>query len=111
MLPARPLDSTPLTHAGTSDVAQPAEGKTLVSNSAFDRGSLSPTYVKLFEVFAKGSETGDGLTSLDNFRNWLGMGLQPAKADEHQCAALTVRLTQQQPGHLRDGRAQGPRPG
>ncbi len=31
--------------------------KTLVSNSTFDRGSLSPTYVKPFDVFAKGSET------------------------------------------------------
>jgi hypothetical protein len=28
----------------------------LVSNSMFDRGSLSPTYVKPFDVFAKGSE-------------------------------------------------------
>ena len=35
--------------------------KTLVSNSSFDRGSLSPTYVKPFDVFAKGSETGDWL--------------------------------------------------
>ncbi len=33
--------------------------KALVSNSTFDRGSLSPTYVKPFDVFAKGSETGD----------------------------------------------------
>ena len=31
--------------------------KTLVSNSTFDRGSLSPTSVKPFDVFAKGSET------------------------------------------------------
>jgi len=45
--------------------------KTLVSNSAFDRGSLSPTYVKPFDVFAKGSETGNWLTTLDDFRNWL----------------------------------------
>jgi hypothetical protein len=45
--------------------------KTLVSNSAFDRGRPSPTYVKPFDVFAKGSETGDWLTSLDNFRKWL----------------------------------------
>jgi len=35
--------------------------KTLVSNSAFDRGSLSPTYVKPFDVFA----------ALDDVRNWL----------------------------------------
>ncbi len=32
--------------------------KTLVSNSTFDRGSLSPTYVKPFDEFAKGSEFG-----------------------------------------------------
>jgi hypothetical protein len=31
--------------------------KTLVSHSAFDRGSLSPTYVKPLNVFATGSET------------------------------------------------------
>src|SRR5688572_1568213 len=30
--------------------------KTLVSNSTFDRGSLAPTYVKPFDVFAKGSD-------------------------------------------------------
>ena len=40
--------------------------KTLVSNSTFDRGSLSPTYVKPFDVFAKGSETGDWLLGLDS---------------------------------------------
>jgi hypothetical protein len=28
--------------------------KTVVSNSTFDRGSLCPTYVKPFDVFAKG---------------------------------------------------------
>ena len=40
--------------------------KTLVSNSTFDRGSLSPTYVKPFDVFAKGTETGDWLLGLDS---------------------------------------------
>ena len=40
--------------------------KTVVSNSTFDRGSLSPTYVKPFDVFAKGSETGDWLLRLDS---------------------------------------------
>ena len=40
--------------------------KTLVSNSAFDRGSLSPTYAKPFDVVAKGSETGDWLLGLDS---------------------------------------------
>ena len=45
--------------------------KMLLSNCTFDRGSLSPTYVKPFDVFAKGSETGDWLAALDDFRNWL----------------------------------------
>jgi hypothetical protein len=42
----------------------------VVSNCTFDRGSLSPTYVKPFEVFAKGAETGDWLAALGDFRNW-----------------------------------------
>ena len=41
--------------------------QTLVSN--LDRGSLSPTYVKPFDVFASGSETGDWLAALDDVRN------------------------------------------
>jgi hypothetical protein len=45
--------------------------KTLVSNSTFDRGSLSPTYIKPFDVFANGGKTGDWLGALDDFRNWL----------------------------------------
>jgi hypothetical protein len=45
--------------------------KTLLSNCTFDRGSLCPTYRKPFDLFAKGAETGDWLTSLDDFRNWL----------------------------------------
>ena len=40
--------------------------KTLVSNSTFDRGSLSPTYVKPFDVFVEGSETGDWLGGRDS---------------------------------------------
>jgi hypothetical protein len=32
---------------------------------------VSPTYRKPFDLFAEGSKTGDWLTSLDNFRNWL----------------------------------------
>ena len=40
--------------------------KTLVSNSTFDRGSLSPTYIKPFDVFANGGKTGDWLLSLDS---------------------------------------------
>src|SRR6185436_14217811 len=37
--------------------------KTVVSNSTFDRGSLSPTYIKPFDVFANG---GDWLLRLDS---------------------------------------------
>ena len=43
--------------------------KAVVSNSTFDRGSLSPTYVKPFDVFANGGKTGDWLAALDDFRN------------------------------------------
>ncbi len=39
---------------------------TLVSNSTFDRGSLSPTYIKPFDVFANGGKTGDWLLRLDS---------------------------------------------
>jgi site-specific DNA recombinase len=40
--------------------------KTVVSNSTFDRGSLSPTYIKPFDVFANGSKSGDWLLGLDS---------------------------------------------
>ena len=40
--------------------------KTLVSNSTFDRGSLSPTYIKPFDVLANGGKTGDWLLRLDS---------------------------------------------
>ena len=40
--------------------------KTVVSNSTFDRGSLSPTYIKPFDVFANGGKTGDWLLGLDS---------------------------------------------
>jgi site-specific DNA recombinase len=40
--------------------------KTLVSNSTFDRGSLSPTYIKPFDVLANGGKTGDWLLGLDS---------------------------------------------
>ena len=38
----------------------------VVSNSTFDRGSLSPTYIKPFDVFANGGKTGDWLLGLDS---------------------------------------------
>jgi hypothetical protein len=40
--------------------------KTLVSNSTFDRGSLSPSYIKPFDVFASEGKTGDWLLRLDS---------------------------------------------
>jgi hypothetical protein len=40
--------------------------KTLVSNSTFDRGSLSPTFIKPFDVQANGGKTGDWLLRLDS---------------------------------------------
>ena len=40
--------------------------KTVVSNSTFDRGSLSPTYIKPFDVFSNGGKTGDWLAALDS---------------------------------------------
>ena len=40
--------------------------KMLLSNCTFDRGSLSPTYSKPFDLFAKGTETGDWLLRLDS---------------------------------------------
>ena len=40
--------------------------KTVVSNSTFDRGSLSPTYIKPFDVFANGGKTGVWLLGLDS---------------------------------------------
>ena len=33
--------------------------------------SLSPSYMKPFDVFANGGKTGDWLAALDHFRNWL----------------------------------------
>jgi hypothetical protein len=38
----------------------------LHSNCTFDRGSLYPTYTKPFDLFARGSETGDWLLRLDS---------------------------------------------
>ncbi len=40
--------------------------KMLLSNCTFDRGSLAPTYSKPFDLFAKGTETGDWLLRLDS---------------------------------------------
>jgi site-specific DNA recombinase len=40
--------------------------KILLSNCAFDRGSLIPTYNKPFDLLARGSETGDWLLRLDS---------------------------------------------
>ena len=40
--------------------------KTVLSNCTFDRGSLTPTYNKPFDLFVKGTETGDWLLRLDS---------------------------------------------
>ena len=48
-------------HRGASSGETP-----VVSNSTFDRGSLSPTYFKPFDVFANGGKTGDWLLRLDS---------------------------------------------
>jgi hypothetical protein len=41
--------------------------KTLLSNCSFDCGSLTtPIYVKPFDLFVKGAETGDWLAGLDS---------------------------------------------
>jgi hypothetical protein len=45
--------------------------KMLVSNCSFDRGTLYPTYIKPFDLLARGTETGDWLAVLDDFRNYL----------------------------------------
>ena len=77
--------------------------KTLVSNSTFDRGSLSPTYVKPFDVFAKGSETGDWLTSLDNFRTGSSVQheVRPARTAFYLHAISNLRWSQKRPQLLR----------
>ena len=45
--------------------------KTLVSNSTFDRGSLSVAYVKPFDLLVEGNETENWLGVRDGIRNWL----------------------------------------
>ena len=40
--------------------------KTLLSNCSFDRGSLTATYVKPFDLFAAGAKNGDWLLGLDS---------------------------------------------
>lgn len=40
--------------------------KTLLSNCTFDRGSLTATYVKPFDLFAAGAKNGDWLLGLDS---------------------------------------------
>jgi len=45
--------------------------RTLVSNCTFDRGSLSVTYVKPFDILVEGNENGNWLGVRDGFHNWL----------------------------------------
>ena len=42
-----------------------------LSNCTFDRGSLSATYPKPFDLLVRGHESGDWLGVRDDFRNWL----------------------------------------
>jgi hypothetical protein len=60
--------------------------ETLLSNCTFDRGSLSPTYSKPFDLFVRGNETGDWRAVRDEFRNWLGWANRPAKGNENRPA-------------------------
>src|SRR5262245_6394791 len=55
-----------LAAAATGAPARPRLVKTLVSNSTFDPGSLSPTYIKPFDVLANGGKPGDWLARLDS---------------------------------------------
>jgi hypothetical protein len=52
--------------AGFVAYMRPVEFESLTTPEEFDRGTLSPTYVKPFDVFAKGSETGDWLVRPDS---------------------------------------------
>jgi hypothetical protein len=45
--------------------------KMLLSNCSFDRGSLSVSWVKPFDLLARGNENGDWLGVRDALWNWL----------------------------------------
>jgi site-specific DNA recombinase len=45
--------------------------ETVLSNCTFDRGTLSPTDSKPFDLIVRGNETGDWRGVWDEFRNWL----------------------------------------
>jgi hypothetical protein len=45
--------------------------RTLVSNCTFDRGTLSVSYVKPFDLLVEGNESGNWLGVRDGIRNWL----------------------------------------
>jgi len=60
---------------------------TVLSNCTFDRGTLCPTYAKPFDLLAQGHETGNWRAVRDEFRNWLDLGLQPAKCNENRRAS------------------------
>jgi hypothetical protein len=66
-----PLDAARQLVAGHEKSREQAgRVKTVVSNSMFGRGSLAPTCIKRFDVFANGSRTEEWLAALDDFRNW-----------------------------------------
>jgi hypothetical protein len=57
--------------------------ETVLSNCTFDRGTICPTYSTPLDLFVRGNETGDWRGVWDNFRNWVSLGLRPAKRDEN----------------------------
>jgi hypothetical protein len=52
-------------------VNRPVCWKTLLSNSTFDRRSLSAAYVKPFDLLVDANESGIWLGVRDDFRDWL----------------------------------------
>jgi hypothetical protein len=61
--------------------------KTLLSNCTFDRGSVSATYSKPFDLLAEGNETGNWLAVRDDFRNWLLTAVRSVALDstDYEC--------------------------
>jgi hypothetical protein len=45
--------------------------ETVLSNCTFDRGTLTPTYSKPFDLLVRGHETGNWRGVWDEFRPWL----------------------------------------
>jgi hypothetical protein len=79
----------------------------LLSNCTFDRGSLSPTFIKPFDLFAKSAETGDWLLRLDSNRQPSGY---TAARDEAAITEVPRKLVYQLlPDRGREGVPHRPR--